>query len=294
MSSSREIHRIYLFMVLLAFVLATIYVATYVMPIVSENYSKIAAAAALAVVLFIVLRIVLLLIDRWLPAMEVGPRTTVKQLVSLAWFALMGVAVAAALGVDVSSVVLGSAFASVIIGLAAQTVLSNVIAGIALLVTHPLEVGQRVTITTWQFSNVFPTYPPKYFSNNYLINGFTGTIISVGLFYTVLKDDEGAIEEVPNSILIQALVRSYSDQIVTTVRYWVPATIDPEEALGKASAAAARCSAVKEVRSVAIDEADQSGYVLMITADCRGNSQLECRSAILRELLHELPRAGKA
>ncbi|MGB9734081.1 MAG: hypothetical protein ACPL2E_05715 [Conexivisphaera sp.] len=157
MSSSREIHRIYLFMVLLAFVLATIYVATYVMPIVPESYSKIAAAAALAVVLFIVLRIVLLLIDRWLPAMEVGPRTTVKQLVSLAWFALMGVAVAAALGLDVSSVVLGSAFASVIIGLAAQTVLSNVIAGIALLVMHRLEVGQRVTITTWQFSNVFPT-----------------------------------------------------------------------------------------------------------------------------------------
>ncbi len=287
---SREVRRIYSFLVLLAFVLATIYVATYVLPVVPASYSRIAAAAALAVVLFIVLRIVLLLIDRWLPAAEVGPRTAIKQVVSLAWFALMGVAVAAALGVDVSSVVLGSAFASVIIGLAAQTVLSNVIAGIALLATRPLEVGQRVTIATWQYANVFPTYPPKYFSNDYLINGFTGTVVSVGLFYTTLRDDEGAIEEIPNSVLIQALIRGYSDHIVTTVRYWVPADVDPDEAIRRASEAAARCGAVEEVRSVAIDEADQSGYVLVITANCRGNSQRECRSAILREMLRELPR----
>ncbi len=289
---SREVHRIYSFLVLLAFALATIYVVTYVVPMVPSSYSRVATAAALAVVLYLVLRMVLLLIDRWLSSVEAGPRATIKQVVALAWFAMIGVAVAAALGVDVSSVILGSAFASVIIGLAAQTVLSNIIAGIALMATRPLEPGQRVTITTWQFSSVFPTYPPKYFSSDYLINGFTGRVTSVGLFYTTIVDDEGAVEEIPNSILIQALVRRYSDHIVTTVRYWVPAGVDPDDAIRRASAAASRCGIVEEVRSVAIDEADQSGYVLIITANCKGTSQRECRSAILRELLRELPRTG--
>ncbi|MGC8969947.1 MAG: mechanosensitive ion channel family protein [Conexivisphaera sp.] len=292
MSSGPEVRRIYYFILLLAFILAVVYVVTYVVPVVPVSYSRVAAAAALAVVLYVVLRIVLLLVDRWFRATGVGPRAVLRQLISLAWFALMGIAVAAALGVDVSSVVLGSAFASVIVGLAAQTVLSNVIAGVALMVTRPLEPGQRVTLVTSQYSNVFPTYPPKYFSNDYLINGFTGRVVSVGLFYTMIEDDEGVLEEVPNSVVVQALIRRYSDSIVTTVRYWVPAGVDPDHALGRAVEAAARCGMVEGTPSAVIDEADQTGYVLVITAKCRGNSQRACRSAILRELMRELPREG--
>jgi small-conductance mechanosensitive channel len=288
----RVYHNLYLLFLILAFALAVAYAVTYVVPLVPVNYYRITAAAALAVVLYVALRIVLLLIDRWLPAMGRGPRSALRNLISIMWFAGMGVAIAAALGVDVSSVILGSAFASVILGLAAQTVLSNVIAGVALAVTRPLEVGQRVTIVTWQYSNVFPTYPPKYFSNDYLLNGFTGVVKSVGLFYTALEDDEGALIEVPNSVLIQALLRRYSGSIVTTARYWVPAGVDPDRALKGAAAAAARCELVEEVLSTSIDEVDQTGYVLKVTARCRGNSQGACRSEILREMLRELPRGA--
>ena len=134
-------NNLYLLFLILAFVLAVAYAVTYVVPLVPVNYYRITAAAALAVVLYVALRIVLLLIDRWLPAMGRGPRSALRNLISIMWFAGMGVAIAAALGVDVSSVILGSAFASVILGLAAQTVLSNVIAGVALVVTRPSRWG---------------------------------------------------------------------------------------------------------------------------------------------------------
>jgi len=278
--------RLYLVFITLAVVLVLVYLITFVVPLVPLNESRLASALILAIALYIALRTIIYLFDRWFRSIDPHSRATFKYLISLVWYGIMGIAIAAALGLDVSSVILGSAFASIVLGLASQTVLSNMVAGIAILTTWPIKVGERITIATWQFGNVFPTYPPKFFSQDLLINGYTGTITSVKFMYTSLMDDEGGEVIVPNSIVIQSLTRKYSGEIYTTVRYQIANGTPVQEALKRIGEAVGRCGDVTE-HQVLIDESTTTGYVIKVIAKCKGNRQDLCRSNILNAILME-------
>jgi len=281
--------RLYLTFITLALVLAAIYAITYIVPVVPVKVYRIFDAVVLVIALYMVLRILFYLFDRWLTSIDPHTRTTLKFMISVVWYGIMGIAVAAAFGIDVSSVILGSAFISIVLGLAAQTVLSNIIAGIAILISEPIKVGDRITLATWQFGNVFPTYPPKFFSQDMLINGYTGTVKTIKFMYTTMIDDEGAVVVVPNSIVIQSLVRLYSETINTTVRYQIGLDVNVQDALKRVSEAVDRCKDVLQ-KEVLIDETTTTGYVIRIIAKCRGNRQDVCRSNILRELIEEFSR----
>jgi len=66
------------------------------------------------------------------------------------------------LGVDLSSIILGSAFAGAIVGLASQQILSNFFSGILLIWSRPFVPGDYIEFNSWQFSYMLPSYPPKY------------------------------------------------------------------------------------------------------------------------------------
>ncbi|MGC8662099.1 MAG: mechanosensitive ion channel family protein [Nitrososphaeria archaeon] len=284
-----DLLKLYLTFILLASVLAIIYAVTYIVPVVPVKASSIFNAIALVITLYIALRFLLYLFDRWMGSIDPHTRTTLKFLVSIVWYGIMGIAVAAAFGIDVSSVILGSAFLSIVLGLAAQTVLSNIIAGIAILVSEPVKVGDRITLATWQFGNVFPSYPPKFFSQDMLINGYTGTVRTIKFMYTTLTDDEGAVVVIPNSIVIQSLVRLYSDTIYTTVRYQVNNSINAQDAIRRVNDAVSRCPDVIQ-KEVLIDEAVTTGYVIKVLAKCKGNRQDLCKSSILNKIIEEFSK----
>ena len=281
--------KLYLTFIILAVVLAIIYAVTYIVPIVPLRVYNIFNAAVIVIVLYIALRFLLYFFDRWMAKIDQHTRTTLKFIISIVWYGIMGIAVAAAFGIDVSSVILGSAFISVVLGLAAQTVLSNVIAGIALLISEPVKIGDRITIDTWQFGNVFPSYPPKFFSQDILLNGFTGIVKNIKFMYTILEDDEGATVEVPNSVVIQSLIRIYSDTIYTTVRYQINSNMSVDDAIRRVNDAVGRCSDVIQ-KEVLIDETTTTGYVIKVIAKCRGNRQDVCRSDILRKIIEEFSK----
>ncbi len=288
MSSSTKVSyfKIYAVFILLAFILAVIYVVTSVVPIIPLKYTKVLNAVVVAVVLYLGLRIFIPIFDRAFRIDDPEVKATTRFMISLIWYGIIGLAVAASFGIDVSSVILGSAFASIIVGLAAQTVLSNVLAGLALLVSKPVKIGDRVTIATWQFGSIFPTYPPKFFSQDILINGFTGSILEIKLMYTFISDDENAIIAIPNNIILSSsMFRTYRDKIVTTVRFPVK-NMDVDKAKMKAKDAVDRCQMVLESK-VLVDEVYQDSYVLKITALCKGNRQDMCRSEILESMLKE-------
>ncbi|MGC9211790.1 MAG: mechanosensitive ion channel family protein [Nitrososphaeria archaeon] len=288
MSSSTKVSyfKIYAVFILLAFILAVIYVVTSVVPIIPLKYTKVLNAVVVAVVLYLGLRIFIPIFDRAFRIDDPEVKATTRFMISLIWYGIIGLAVAASFGIDVSSVILGSAFASIIVGLAAQTVLSNVLAGLALLVSKPVKIGDRVTIATWQFGSIFPTYPPKFFSQDILINGFTGSILEIKLMYTFISDDENAIIAIPNNIILSSsMFRTYRDKIVTTVRFPVK-NMDVDKAKMKAKNAVDRCQMVLESK-VLVDEVYQDSYVLKITALCKGNRQDMCRSEILESMLKE-------
>jgi small-conductance mechanosensitive channel len=55
------------------------------------------------------------------------------------------------LGINVTSALVGAGFLGIVLGLAAQTVLGNVFAGIALLVSKQFKVGDRLTINSGKY-----------------------------------------------------------------------------------------------------------------------------------------------
>ncbi len=113
-----------------------------------------------------------------------------------ATFALFEIA-----GVSPQSIFLGSAFAGIVLGLAAQTVLANVFAGLLLVVANPFHPGDRVSIVSSSYGALAPSYPHEM-----LYPRYTGVVEDVGLIYTVLGLDSGGTAKVPNGVVITALV----------------------------------------------------------------------------------------
>ena len=81
----------------------------------------------------------------------------------------------------------GVSVLSIVLGLAAQNTLGNLIAGFSLVLYHPFEVGDVVQLTT-----------PKGLT--------TGTVESLALGYTRLGDPAGAAIIVPNSVMVSSVI----------------------------------------------------------------------------------------
>ncbi len=104
-------------------------------------------------------------------------------------------------GVSAESIFLGSAFVGIILGLAAQTVLSNVFAGLLLVLANPFRPGDRVSFISSSYGAFAPSYPHEMMYPSY-----AGVVEDVELLYTILRLDAGGIAKVPNSVVLGALV----------------------------------------------------------------------------------------
>jgi small conductance mechanosensitive channel len=118
------------------------------------------------------------------PAMA-GTVGFVVRLVTVAVAFVVALSVA---GVDPRTLALGGAFTAVIVGLAAQQTLGNVIAGTVLLSARPFRVGDFVRLQGGQVAGQIE-----------------GTIGSLGLLYTTFATKEGSIL-VPNSVVLSVAV----------------------------------------------------------------------------------------
>jgi moderate conductance mechanosensitive channel len=81
----------------------------------------------------------------------------------------------------------GVSVVSIVLGLAAQSTLGNLIAGFSLVLYHPFHVGDVVQLNT-----------PKGLT--------TGTVESLALGHTRLSDAEGATIIVPNSVIVSSVL----------------------------------------------------------------------------------------
>ncbi len=105
--------------------------------------------------------------------------------------ATVGLALLVALdvaGVEARTLLVGGAFTAVILGLAAQQTLGNVIAGTVLLSASPFKVGDRVRL-----------------QGGPLAGQIEGTVSSLGLLYTTFATAEDAVM-VPNSVVLNVAV----------------------------------------------------------------------------------------
>jgi small conductance mechanosensitive channel len=203
-----------------------------------------------------------------------------------------------ALGVNGYALLAGGTFAGLVIGLASQTALSNFVAGIVLLMARPFEPGDRLTLTTWQYSMLMPSYPPKFYSEDLLIPGFTGTVQDIGLMYTALRLDQGARVVFPNSIVIQGAVISHNlSERWVRIKYEVPPAVDPTTLLPAVRDAVAADDWVvgKKTVKVYVNSATMLSYVISVDALCAGNFEEPPRSALyirIRQVVGSLTPAA--
>lgn len=122
--------------------------------------------------------------------MEPAMAGTVGFVIRLATAALALIVALSLAGVKPGTLALGGAFTAVIVGLAAQQTLGNVIAGTVLLSARPFRVADRIRL-----------------QGGTLAGQIDGTVSSLGLLYTTLATDEGMVM-VPNSVVLNVAVRT--------------------------------------------------------------------------------------
>lgn len=254
-------------------------------PVSSTVYVRVGIALAVGVVVILAIERLI----RPLLARHVSLRRASLALsfYRLAAYSLLGFSVLLVAGVSSLALLAGGTFAGLVLGLAGQTVLSNVIAGIMLLFVRPIEPGERVTLTTWQYGLIAPGYPPKFYSQDTLVPGYTGVVQEVGIVYTALLLDEGTTMRVPNSILVQAAVLSHElSERWVRIRYELPAAVDPAPILAQLQARLPENSWVirPERLRVALASVTLSSSVIMVDAICRGSYEDPPRSALLLEI----------
>ncbi|HKH22958.1 MAG TPA: mechanosensitive ion channel family protein [Solirubrobacterales bacterium] len=91
-------------------------------------------------------------------------------------------------GLQPGALAIGGGFTAVVLGLAAQQVLGNLLAGVVLITNRPFRVGERVRL-----------------QGGVLAGHIEGVVGSLGLFYTTLVSGADRIL-VPNGVLIQCAV----------------------------------------------------------------------------------------
>ncbi len=134
---------------------------------------------------------------------------TVGFLVRLATIVLALFVALRVAGIEARTLALGGAFTAVILGLAAQQTLGNLIAGTVLLSARPFRVGERVRL-----------------QGGPLGGQIEGTVSSLGLMYTTLATGDDSVL-VPNSVLLNVAVMPLREPEAVNLRARLRAGMTP-------------------------------------------------------------------
>lgn len=114
-------------------------------------------------------------------------------------------------GASASSLIAGSAFTAVILGLAAQQTLGNLFAGMVLLSARPFRVGERVRLQAGAMGGQLD-----------------GVISSLGLLYTTMARGEDRVM-IPNNMVLSAVVVPIREPDPVDVRVKLSSGIRPSQ-----------------------------------------------------------------
>ena len=136
-----------------------------------------------------------------------------RFLLSFTWYFILVLFIFTTLGINISNILLGATFIGVILGIAAQSFLSNLLAGFIILFGKPFKIGDRITIVTWQYGLLMSTY-----QHEAVKPGYTGVIKDINMLFTTFIEDNGFTMRAPNNILMQALITNYDNTKRRSVR----------------------------------------------------------------------------
>ena len=140
--------------------------------------------------------------------MDPAAAGTVGFLIRLTTVSVTVIVAAGFAGIDLRALVVGGAFTAVVVGLAAQQTLGNLIAGTVLLTARPFRVGERVRLQG---------APGK----------IEGQVSTLGLLYTTFADGDDQIL-VPNSVVLASALTPLREPDAVGLRARLPAGTRPE------------------------------------------------------------------
>ncbi len=163
--------------------------------------------------------------------------------------------------VSLTGIALGGAVTGVVIGLAAQSMLGNVIAGSMLLSLRPMRVGEWVSLRSWMSGGI----------------DATGRVEEINFFYTVLREG-GVRRVVPNSAVAVSTIAADETQQAFTQTLTLPLSLPPD----------AVAAVLAPLRRREVVEVRQDAYVLRL--EWEGDRQ--SRAERMEKLVAVLARAG--
>lgn len=284
------------FILLLIVVGVIIFYSIYVYNVIPITFSSIAKVAVALVLGYFIIT----LLGREIQKVSLklfGERRSNMILVVYRFvsYIVLALVVLAIVGISGTALLAGGTFAGLVLGLAGQTVLSNIISGMMIILARPYEVGDRITLVTWQYGLIAPAYPPKFYSHDTLMPGYSGRVLDIGLAYTLMVLDDGTTMKIPNSVMVVAAIVSHElhERWVRT-KYEIPATIDPEKVLSELQSTVSKNRWVSkpDTVSVLVNSAIGSSYVISIDAICKGNLEEPPRSSILLDVMGVVKKLG--
>ena len=213
---------------------------------------------------------------------EAGP---LRNLFRITAYIVLIIILLAEFHVDITGILVSAGFLGIVLGLAAQSTLSNFISGIYLLSSKAFEPGDRVIIHTWQYTLNPPTYPHDKF-----VPGFAGVIKSIGVLYTELTNDEHLPMLVPNSIVAQALVINYhrATDHLTRIQFDVDIRINFADLEREIKKVVAKNRSRIESHTIDIDYLSNNLYVVTVHLKIEDGSRARIKTQMYTELIRYL------
>ncbi len=222
---------------------------------------------------------------------------TIVFVVRLSGYIIVIAIALASFKIGLTSVILGGGFIGVVVGLAAQASLSNFFSGIVLLFSKPFNIGDNITLSTWQYGLIAPSYPPKFFSNDFLVPGYTGTVEKMTLTFTTIRLDNNIPIKIPNSIVLQASIFLNNEEYRNVkVRYEVPSSIDPNIFIKTVQTELKKLGFIKGQPEIFISETSfaNKSNVFSVNSVCKSKSDDLPRSEIIKVLIKASNLLGKS
>jgi small conductance mechanosensitive channel len=176
-------------------------------------------------------------------------------------------------GLDAGTLAVGGAFTAVVLGLASQQTLGNILAGLVLLSTRPFRVGERVRLR-----------------GGPMAGNVEGIVSSLGLYYTTMIDGTDQVL-VPNSVVLQLAVIPLREPDRVDLRARFSAGITPADAQERL--ADQLTVPTSHPPHIALEEIDRDEVVVRITAAPLNPSEGTMLAAEVQEAIRSLAETDR-
>ncbi|MEM4298454.1 MAG: mechanosensitive ion channel family protein [Nitrososphaerota archaeon] len=184
-------------------------------------------------------------------------------------YAIIAILVMSLVGIPPEAALAGGTVTGLVLGFGAQATIANILAGLIILASRPFKIGDRVAILSSSIPFQWAFLPPhKFFSRDYILPAYTGTVKEMSLMYTSMVTDDGLMIRFPNSLIISgSAIANYSESYERTrkIRYEFPIELDPSLVLTTLSEKL-RGLGISITEPVIEEQSEKNNYIVSVLA----------------------------